>query len=235
MVMKPRRAGPGGSERPPRVLYLSFYFPPSRASGVFRARATANHLAEAGWDVTVLTAPREFFEHHLDGAADPSLEATVDPRVKVERPAMNTYAFEHDVRRFGCVPPHVPERRPEGVSGRAAAHLRRALPRLDAGRRCVPPWPGICAGPSTWCWRPATRSSRSSPPGSSAKLLRIPYVVDFRDAWTFNQFTEEIRFPEGGQMMRWEEKVLRDAPRSSSSTTACGGGTPTGTRSPRSG
>jgi len=28
--------------RRPRILYLSFYFPPSRASGVYRARATAN-------------------------------------------------------------------------------------------------------------------------------------------------------------------------------------------------
>jgi hypothetical protein len=64
----------------PRVLYLSFYFPPSRASGVFRARATANHLAAAGRDVTVLSAPREFFRYYLNGADDPALEATVGPR-----------------------------------------------------------------------------------------------------------------------------------------------------------
>ena len=89
------------AQRRPRVLYLSFYFPPSRASGVFRARATANHLAQAGWDVTVHAAPREFFEHYLKGAADPALEQTIDPRVRVERPPMSMYHFEHDVRRFG--------------------------------------------------------------------------------------------------------------------------------------
>src|SRR3954471_3789620 len=87
--------------RPPRALYLSFYFPPSRASGVFRARATANHLAQAGWDVTVYAGPREFFTDHLGGAADDTLEATVDPAVRVLRPAMNTYPWQTDVRRFG--------------------------------------------------------------------------------------------------------------------------------------
>jgi glycosyltransferase involved in cell wall biosynthesis len=43
------------------------------------------------------------------------------------------------------------------------------------------------------------------------RALRVPYVVDYRDAWTFNQFTEQIRFPEGGTMMKWESRVLRGA------------------------
>ena len=63
---------PSDTTAHPRVLYLCFFFPPSRASGVFRGRATANHLAQAGWDVTVLTAPREFFSYHLSGASDES-------------------------------------------------------------------------------------------------------------------------------------------------------------------
>ena len=43
----PSRPPAGRAGHRPRILYLSFYFPPSRASGVFRARATANHLAAA--------------------------------------------------------------------------------------------------------------------------------------------------------------------------------------------
>ena len=66
------------TRRRPRVLYLAFYFPPTRGSGVFRARATANHLAEAGWDVTVHTAPREFFTDYIH-SYDASLEATIHP------------------------------------------------------------------------------------------------------------------------------------------------------------
>ncbi|GIF06422.1 glycosyltransferase [Actinoplanes siamensis] len=196
--------------RPPRVLYLSFYFPPSRASGVFRARATANHLAQAGWDVTVVTAPREFFEYHLEGAADPALEATVDPRIRVERPAMNTYNYESDVRRFSMFRRMFPN---------VASKLYQESQKRIFGEHYIGWVPGVM--------RTAVARHRKqrfdlvlatgNPFVSFAaahylgKLFRIPYVIDFRDAWTFNQFTEEIRFPEGGRMMQWEEKVVRDA------------------------
>jgi hypothetical protein len=43
----------------PRLCFIAFYFPPTRASGVFRSRAIANHFADAGWDVTVITPQRE--------------------------------------------------------------------------------------------------------------------------------------------------------------------------------
>jgi glycosyltransferase involved in cell wall biosynthesis len=210
MSRKPHSARSGGSERRPRVLYLSFYFPPSRASGVFRARATANHLAEAGWDVTVLTAPREFFQYHLNGAEDPELEKTVDPRIRVERPAMNAYHFEHDVRRFGVFRRTFPniasklyqasQKRvfgehylgwiPDLMRTAVARHLRR---RFDLVLATGNPFVSFAAAHHL------------------GRLFRVPYVVDFRDAWTFNQFTEQIRFPEGGRMMQWEEKVVRHA------------------------
>jgi glycosyltransferase involved in cell wall biosynthesis len=192
------------------VLYLSFFFPPSRGSGVFRARATANHLAGAGWDVTVHTAPRELFEHYLDAGSDPELEKTVDPRVRVERPAMNMYAFEQDVRSFSFVRRHFPivvdkafravQRRvfqeayvswaPNVLRKAARQHLRQ---RFDLVVATGNPFVSFAVARTL------------------GRLLRVPYVVDFRDAWTFNQFTEEIRFPEGGVTMRWEQKVLRDA------------------------
>jgi glycosyltransferase involved in cell wall biosynthesis len=192
------------------VLYLSFYFPPSRASGVFRARATANHLAQAGWDVTVLTAPREFFEYHLDGADDPALEETVDPRIRVERPAMSTYHFEHDVRRFGAFRRTIPN---------VANKLYQASQKYVFGEHYLGWIPGVLRTAAAHHLRRrfdlvvATGNPFVSFAAARAlgKMLRIPYVVDFRDAWTFNQFTEQIRFPEGGRMMQWEEKVLRDA------------------------
>jgi glycosyltransferase involved in cell wall biosynthesis len=43
------------------------------------------------------------------------------------------------------------------------------------------------------------------------KMLGVPYMVDYRDAWTFNQFSEEVRFPKGHRVRRWEARVLRDA------------------------
>lgn len=87
-------------ESSPRVLYLSFYFPPSRASGVFRARATANYLAQRGWEVTTFTAPLRFL-YEVVGSADEALADTVDPRIRVERPPIDMFAWEHDLRRIG--------------------------------------------------------------------------------------------------------------------------------------
>ncbi len=200
---------PSGARRP-RVLYLSFYFPPSRASGVFRARATANHLAEAGWDVTVHTAPREFFEHYLDGAADPALEATVDPRIHIERPPMNMHHFEHDVRRFGFLRRNFPLLSHSLYYGMQSKvfqeHYLGWIPgvvRAAVRRHLRKPFDVVVATGNPFVSFAAARLL--------GRMFRVPYVVDYRDAWTFNQFTEQVRFPEGGRMMQWEHKVLQDA------------------------
>jgi glycosyltransferase involved in cell wall biosynthesis len=177
---------------------------------VFRARATANHLAEAGWGVTVMTAPREFFTHYLRGASDDALEATVDPRVQVRRPGMSMYHWETDVRRFGLLRRNFPV-----VADQMYARLHRAI------------FPESYLSWIPAVLRAALAMHRQAPfdlvvatgnPFASfaaawalGRALRVPYVVDYRDAWTFNQFTEQIRFPEGGTMMKWESRVLRGA------------------------
>ncbi|QGN49572.1 glycosyltransferase [Micromonospora sp. WMMD558] len=201
-------AGPAG--RRPRLLYLAFFFPPSRASGVFRARATANHYAEAGWDVTVITAPREFFSYYLEGGSDETLEATVDPRVRVERPPMNTYHWETDVRRFSRLRKAVPVvadrfyRRmqslflPEHYIGWIPGLLKRAFALHARNRFDLV----VATGNPFVSFAAAWFLGRS---------WRVPYVVDYRDAWTFNQFTEEVRFGPGTRTATWEARVLRDA------------------------
>lgn len=195
--------------RRPRVLYLAFYFPPSRASGVFRARATANHLAASGWDVTVHTAPREFFEKYLH-AVDDSLERTLDPRLRVVRPRMGYAHWETDIRRFG--------------------RFRATFPSLDAVARRKRadlsfPEPYATWIPSVLAHAVAEHARRpydvvvatGNPFASFAaawllhRVLRVPYVLDYRDAWTFNQFTEEVRYPAGHRAWRWERRVLAEA------------------------
>lgn len=195
--------------RRPRVLYLAFYFPPTRASGVFRARATANHLAAAGWDVTVATAPREFFTRFID-SVDLSLEATVDPRVRVVRPRMGFYRWESDIRRYGWFRGTFPSLAaklhrwqteqifpepyatwlPHLVAGAVADHVRRPYDLVVATGN---PFASFAAA---WALH---------------RALHVPYVLDYRDAWTFNQFTEEVRYPAGHSAWRWEERVLGEA------------------------
>lgn len=196
--------------RRPRLLYLAFFFPPSRGSGVFRARATANHYAEAGWDVTVITAPREFFSYYLDGGSDETLEATVDPRVRVERPPMNTYHWETDVRRFSRLRKSMPVvadrfyRRmqrwflPEHYIGWIPGLLTRAF-KLHARRRfdlVIATGNPFVSFAAAWFL---------------GRTWRVPYVVDYRDAWTFNQFTEQVRFGPGTRTASWESRIVRDA------------------------
>ncbi|MFF0467928.1 glycosyltransferase [Micromonospora zamorensis] len=196
--------------RRPRVLYLAFFFPPSRGSGVFRARATANHFAESDWDVTVITAPREFFSYYLEDGSDETLEATVDSRVRVERPPMNTYHWETDVRRFSRLRKAVPVltdrfyRRmqsvflPEHYIGWIPGLLRRAA-KLHARRRfdlVVATGNPFVSFAAAWFL---------------GRTWRVPYVVDYRDAWTFNQFTEQVRFGPGTRTAKWESRILRGA------------------------
>ena len=200
--MKARTA----SSRAPRILYLAFFFPPSRSSGVYRARATAGHLAAAGWDVTVHTAPREFFTRYI-GSVDPSLETGVDPRIKIRRPAMGYFRWERDVRRYGRFRANMPilanagynwvQRRffpehyaswiPHVVSRALREHARH---RYDLILATGNPFASFAA--AWWI----------------NKLTGVPYALDYRDSWTFNQFTEEHKYPDGHPAWDWERRTL---------------------------
>lgn len=197
-------------ERRPRVLYLSFYFPPSRASGVYRARATANHLAAQGWDVTVLAAPLKFLREAI-GSVDEKLADTVDDRIRVERPRLNQFIWERDVRRF--------------------SRFRQAMPVTaryiyDLGQRVFP------EHYASWGWASVRKALRlharapfdvvlatGNPFVSFAaawlfrRLTRVPYIVDYRDSWTLDLFEDEPAFPDDHPVWAWERRVLRGASR----------------------
>lgn len=193
----------------PRILYLAFFFPPSRSSGVYRARATAAHLAEAGWDVTVYTAPREFFTRYI-GTVDPTLEAGLDERITVRRPGMGYFRWERDIRRYGRLRANMPvlanagynwmQRRffpehyaswiPRVVAQALRDHARR---RFDLVLATGNPFASFAA--AWWLHR----------------LTGLPYALDYRDAWTFNQFTEEHKYPDGHPAWAWERRTVEGA------------------------
>jgi glycosyltransferase involved in cell wall biosynthesis len=197
------------ARRSPRVLYLAFFFPPSRSSGVYRARATANHLARAGWEVTVYTAPREFFTRYI-GSVDESLESGVDDGVRVERPGMGYFRWERDIRRYGRLranmpvlanaannwlqrhffPEHYASWIPRVVAKALRAHTRR---RFDAIVATGNPFASFAA--AYWLHR----------------LTGLPYVLDYRDSWTFNQFTEQDKYPPGHRAFGVERTVVEKA------------------------
>jgi glycosyltransferase involved in cell wall biosynthesis len=195
--------------RRPRVLYLAFYFPPSRASGVYRARATANYLAANGWDVTTCAAPLKFL-HEVIGSVDEGLAATVDPRIRIERPALSQFAWERDLRRMGRFRRTSPVLTrnlynwglrhlfPEHYSSWGMAAVARAL-RLHARRRfdvVLATGNPFASFASAWLFN---------------RLTGVPYAVDYRDAWTLNMFTEEPAYEEGHLVWGWERRILHGA------------------------
>ncbi|GLZ09067.1 hypothetical protein Acsp03_65330 [Actinomadura sp. NBRC 104412] len=197
------------SERRPRVLYLAFYFPPSRASGVYRARATANRLAEQGWDVTVFAAPLPFLYDTI-GSVDEKLLETVDPRITVVRPRLNRYSWQtdlHDFSRFRGMFPHLAhslylwgQKRifPERYLSWARASVVKAL-RMHARRRfdvVLATGNPFASFGAAWLFN---------------RLTRTPFVIDYRDSWTLDQFDECPMFDDDHPAWRWEPRILRRA------------------------
>jgi glycosyltransferase involved in cell wall biosynthesis len=195
--------------RRPRLLYLAFFFPPSRASGVYRARATANYFVEQGWDVTVLRGPDRFFEV-ITGAVDHELTATVDPRVEVAEVDMDYFKWETDLRHFGRFRGNMPATArhwynwkqrhvfPDKYQAWGVSALREGMRRH---RRA--PFDLIVATGNPFAAFGAA--------WALGKRTRRPYVVDYRDSWTLNQFENADMFPPEHPAWKWEDRILRSA------------------------
>jgi glycosyltransferase involved in cell wall biosynthesis len=193
----------------PRIVYVAFYFPPTRASGVYRSRATANHLAAAGWDVTVLTPQREFFTDYIH-SVDPSLEATVRGDVRVDRVRFPGRAFEPDVRRFSWLRANLPT-----VSKSLNVKLENAV-----FPETYSPWiPRVVRrirelhqqAPVDLVLATGNPFSAFAAAWAANRLTGIPYVVDYRDSWTLDLFKDAPAYPDGHPAWRWERRILRRA------------------------
>lgn len=191
------------SRRRPRLLLIAAFYPPSRSSGVFRPLAMANHLVEAGWDVTVATLPEEFFEE-ICPPRDDTLLAAVDPRIRVLRVPMSTMHLETDVSRLGGLRANFPAVYSKVLPtlthlDRYTPWLTRLLPALMrdqlARRHDV-----VVATGNPWTSFAAAAALH--------RATGIPYVLDFRDSWTLNQFTQEPAYPEGHHAFSWESFLL---------------------------
>ncbi|GAB3229755.1 hypothetical protein GCM10027447_23350 [Glycomyces halotolerans] len=196
-------------ESRPRLLYLAFYFPPSRASGVYRARATANHFTAAGWDVTVMRAPDRFYRE-VTGSTDDALTDGLDPAIEVVPRPMDFFAWETDVSRYGRFRGNAP------VLARRFNEwkLRRIFPEQYES------WARSCVAEG---WRRHRRErfdlilSTGNPFASFAaacalsRLTGVPYILDYRDSWTLDLFTNADAYGPEHPAWKWERRVMRRA------------------------
>jgi glycosyltransferase involved in cell wall biosynthesis len=193
-----------------RLLMFGFQFPPGRGSGVYRVRAWANHFARRGWDVRLITVDSSYFAE-VTGNPDWALLDTVDPRVRIHRFRFPRESLQHELARMSWLhanlsPAYIRVARaipnrvfPEGVFGAVYPLMSaRAL------RECV-------------AWRPDAVLATGNPYAQlaaarlTARTLGVPYVVDFHDAWTLDQFGEKDAFPPDHPAWGWERRIVDDA------------------------
>ena len=173
----------------PHLLYTAWSFPPSRAGGVYRALATVNAFAEDGWDVTVLTVPREVFASST--GIDDSLERQLSPNVRVERVDPKATAHISDLHQWSHLRARNIElwrgidrlrdltRFPELTYGRWRPELERAAARVHAAK------------PVDLAIGTANPNVDFATGAYLSQRFGVPYVMDYRDAWGLDVFSGE--------------------------------------------
>lgn len=193
----------------PHLLYTAWSFPPSRAGGVYRAVATVNAFAAAGWDVTVLTVPRALWLGST--GIDARLEAEVRPEVRIVRIDADVPAFQNDIARWSRLRARHSElfkitdlwrdliRFPESSYGRWRPALERAAERIHSGRRVDlaigtgNPHVDFVAG-----WHLHRRYG-------------VRHVMDYRDAWQLDVFSGRRPITALPGAQRWERRLMATA------------------------
>ncbi|WP_243224846.1 glycosyltransferase [Microbacterium sp. CIAB417] len=193
----------------PHLLYTAWSFPPSRAGGVYRALATVNAFAADGWDVTVLTVPRELFE--ASTGVDSSLEDQVAPGVEVVRVDPGVTAHVTDLRKWS----RLRARNIELWRGLERVRDLSAFPELSYGR-----WrrPLESAAERVHRSRPVDLAIGTANPNvdfAAGMFLNrrfgVPYVMDYRDAWSLDVFSGEPIASWVPGVARLERRLLNDA------------------------
>jgi len=190
----------------PHLLYIAFWFPPSRASGVYRALATVNEFLAAGWEVTVVTTTSDFFHDEI-GSIDTSLLAYVPDEVDVVRvPFTLGLVGQFDIRsmsRFSATFPTL-----WAALRRKLAPVRSLWGALEGSTTeshqmtdNYVAWidPMVKAGLRIDSRRPVDHVLATGNPYSSfeaarllAGLLGVGFSVDYRDPWTIDVFTGRL-------------------------------------------
>ena len=192
----------------PHLLYVAFSFPPSRAGGVYRALATVNEFAAAGWDVTVLTVPREVFTAAT--GVDAALESRIDPRVVVERVPYATPQTVTDLSQWSPLRARQPE---------LWNVLHRLRSELHFPERPYGTWDTAleAAAKRVHGAHPVDLVIGTANPhvdfvvGECLQRTGVPYVMDYRDAWSLDVFSGRELHALTSRTGRREQKLVAGA------------------------
>ncbi|MEM6648553.1 MAG: glycosyltransferase [Bacteroidota bacterium] len=203
----------------PRVLYISYYFPPSGGPGVQRTLKLARYLPAFGWTPSILTVRPE---HAAYPDLDPSLAAEVPPDLLVERTlAWDPYTLYAKLQGK-------PKAETVGV-GFVGESTMDGKQRLARWLRANLFLPDARVG---WVRHAVAHGRRmlntgwydtiitTGPPHSThligqklARAYDLPWVADFRDPWTQIDYVAELPMTRLARALdrRMERRVLEQA------------------------
>lgn len=181
-------------ETPPsarrRVLFVTYYYPPSGGPGVQRSLKFTKYLPQFGWHPTVLTVRPE---HASYPDLDPDLAAEIPADVDVER----TYAWDPYALYARVLQKEKQDVVSVGFLGEAEMNLRQRIARWIRANVFLPDarvgWvPFALRRGDALLWQDRYDAVLTTGPPHSVHLIglalahrhRLPWLTDFRDPWT---------------------------------------------------
>jgi glycosyltransferase involved in cell wall biosynthesis len=188
---------------------IAHHFPPEGAAGVHRPLRFVRHLPKVGWRPVVVSCEKPTYERY-----DPGLLALVPPETEICRvrawdpwqALQATRAKRGEKRGAGSTSASGKELR-AGVETRPRALLREVVRNVEAWcyhPDMAMPWIGpavretvrLCARTGAGViWATAGPVSAFAVAFRAARRAGVPFVLDFRDAWTITYNAFEARRP----------------------------------------
>lgn len=206
------------TDRPTRVLIISYYWPPSGGSGVQRWLKFTKYLPQFGWKPVVLTPENPDFP-----ALDRSLEKDIHPDVELIKTSIwEPYTWYRTVtgkaadQKMGAG--FVDENAQPGWMERISRWIRGNVFVPDA--RCFWIRPATRFALNYLSKHPVDLIISTGPPHSMhliAQQLKthfsLPWIADFRDPWVNIDYTDELRMTSSTKkrIQHLEDEVLKNS------------------------
>ncbi len=202
-----------------RLLFLTYYFPPSGGPGVQRALKFARYLPAFGWEPTVLTV-------RPDHAAYPALDESLFDDVPVDLHVFRTAAWDPYAAYARLLGKEKQETVGVGFVSREQPGWKEGLARWVRANLFIPdarvgwlPF-AFVRGSHLLRRQPFDAIMTSTPPHSAhlaawmlSRRFGVPWLADFRDPWTDISYLHDMPRTEAARKLdlALEKAVLRSA------------------------
>lgn len=193
----------------PHVVYLAAAFPPAPTAGVGRALGTAQALVAGGFDLTVITLDDRFWAKYFH--PDESLVSQIPQEAQVIKSEYEWPTKDGDIRNWSQ------ERLldPDEWLKKQRDTEKSAFP--EGGYELLSEkWLPLLR--NLHKKRPVDLVVATGNPYSAFEVAyeffyesKVPYVLDYRDAWTLNQFTGQERFSAETRQAQLERTYVSNA------------------------